>query len=88
MEVDGEDEYGVEAITDTRVRRGRGQGGPLYHEFLVKWTKYAEPTWESMAAVEDTTALDAFKAATGRDFTTEPLVLEGPPQTRGRRGVL
>ena len=86
--VEGENEYGVEAIADTRVKRGRGRGGPLRREFLVKWSGYAEPTWEPMTTVADTVALDNYEATTGRDFATEPLVLEGPPQMRGRRGVL
>jgi hypothetical protein len=75
IQVDGENEYGIEAVTDTRVKRGRGRGGPLRREFLVRWTGYAEPTWEPMDAVQDTVALDDYEAETGKDFSKEPLVL-------------
>ena len=75
IQVEGENEYGIEAITDTRVKRGRGRGGPLRREFLVKWTGYADPTWEPIDAVRDTVALDDYEAEIGKDFNREPLVL-------------
>jgi len=73
IEVEGEMEYGIEAITDTRVKRGRGRGGPLKREFLVKWEGYAEPTWEPIETLRDTAALDEFEATVGEDFENEAL---------------
>ena len=56
--MDGEDEYSVEAILDYRtIRRGRG----TREEVLVKWSGYAQPTWEPRLALEDTAALDSYK---------------------------
>jgi hypothetical protein len=78
----------VEAITNIRIKRGRGRGGSLRREFLVKWSSYAKPTWEPMAVIEDTVALDAYETKTSKNFATEPLVPEGPPKTRGRKGAL
>jgi transposase InsO family protein len=39
VEIDGEAEYEVEAIVDSRIRRGRFQ-------YFVQWTGYDEKTWE------------------------------------------
>jgi hypothetical protein len=91
VEIDGEHEYSIDNIVDVRIRKGRGRGGPLKREFLVRWTGYAEPTWEPWEVVQDTQALDIYEAETGRNFLTEPLSLPGcsttAPKTR-RRGVL
>jgi hypothetical protein len=86
IEVDGEDEYDVEEILDTRVKRGSSRGGPLYREFPVKWTGYAMPTWNPAKDVENCTALDRFQAKVNKTFTDEPLILTPVPK-RGRRGV-
>ncbi|PMD26674.1 hypothetical protein NA56DRAFT_744006 [Hyaloscypha hepaticicola] len=32
------------------------------HQYLVKWTGYARPTWTSASAMEDTLALDRWEA--------------------------
>jgi len=57
--VDGSEEYGVEKILGKRVvRRGRGH----QRQVLVKWTGYADPTWEPESAFQDVTALDAYES--------------------------
>lgn len=64
IQVDGENEYSVEAILDHRTaRRGRG----TREELLVKWTGYAQPTWEPRVNFEDTIALDAYEAPIGKE---------------------
>jgi hypothetical protein len=64
IQVDGENEYSVEAILDHRTaRRGRG----AREELLVKWTGYAQPTWEPRVNFEDTVALDAYEASIGEE---------------------
>ena len=60
--VEGEEEYFVEAIIDERHKRGRGRGGPLRHEYLVKWRGYSTPTWTDASALADNHALDAWEA--------------------------
>ncbi len=56
--VNGIEEFGVEQILGKRiVRRGRGQ----QHQVLVKWTGYADPTWEPETALQDTIALEAYE---------------------------
>ena len=48
-------DWTIERILQERTRRiGRGQR----HEYLVKWTGYARPTWEPASALENTAALD------------------------------
>jgi hypothetical protein len=59
---DGKETFEVEAILDEQeVRRGQGH----QHELLVKWTGYAEPTWEPADAMEEVAALDEFKCLRG-----------------------
>jgi hypothetical protein len=55
MDVEGEEEYIVEAIVD---EKGRGRS----KKYLVKWRGYpeSENTWEGAANVEDTEALDVW----------------------------
>ena len=56
--VGDDEEYQVEEILDERtIRRGRGS----QPQVLVKWTGYAEPTWEPRSALEDTAALDSYE---------------------------
>jgi len=43
----------VDEILDEK--KGRGRGG--HSQYLVKWTGYAEPTWEPEQALQDTLAL-------------------------------
>ena len=42
--VDDEPEWEVEEILQERMKRGRGRGGPIRKQYLVKWTGYATPT--------------------------------------------
>jgi hypothetical protein len=53
--VNGEEEYIVEKILDKYHRRYR-RGHWL--EYLVKWSGYAQPTWEAATALEEAQALD------------------------------
>ena len=55
----GEEELQVEKILEVR-KRGRGQ------QVLVKWSGYAQPTWEPLSTLLDTEALDKFEAAHGK----------------------
>jgi hypothetical protein len=73
---DGEEEFEIEEILRARTRRiGRGSR----REVLVKWTGYARLTWEPLASLEDTAALDTFeqrfRPATAND---------GPSSGKGR----
>jgi hypothetical protein len=59
---DGKETFEVEAILDKReVKRGQG----YWHELLVKWTGYAEPTWEPADTMEEVAALDEFEHLQG-----------------------
>jgi len=53
VEVDGEEEYEVDSILDSK--RVRGQ-----LKYLVKWTGYEEPTWEPARHVNELRAVDIF----------------------------
>jgi hypothetical protein len=53
--VNGEEEYMVEKILDKCCRRYR-RG--YWLEYLVKWSGYAQPTWEAATALEEAQALD------------------------------
>jgi len=56
---DGEEEWQVEEILNSRKTRGAT-------EVLVKWTGYAQPTWEPLSAFLETEALDRYEAAHGK----------------------
>ena len=56
---DGEEEWQVEEILDSRRTRGATK-------VLVKWTGYAQPTWEPLSAFLETEALDRYEATRGR----------------------
>lgn len=57
-----EPEYEVEAILRARtMRRGRGR----YLQALVKWTGWADPSWEPVEYVQDTMALQKFEELYG-----------------------
>jgi hypothetical protein len=60
--VDEEPEWEVQEILQERLKRGRGRGGPVRKQYLVKWTGYATPTWTDASNMEETTALDAWIA--------------------------
>jgi len=56
--VEDDEEYQIEKLIRHRVvRRGRGS----QKQYLVKWTGYAEPTWEPESALENTIALDTYE---------------------------
>jgi hypothetical protein len=58
MMVGNEEEYEIERILkDRTVRKGRGS----QKQYLVKWTGYAEPTWEPASALQDVAALDTYE---------------------------
>jgi hypothetical protein len=60
--IDGEEEYYVDEILEERTKRiGRG----FRKEYLVKWTGYAEPTWEPVANLQDSLALEAWASRRG-----------------------
>ena len=60
--VDGEDEYIVEEIQGAKwVKRGRGRKRMA----LVKWRGFAETTWEPIAELQETVALDAYEEKYG-----------------------
>ena len=59
----GEGEYTVEKILAHR-KRGRG------YQLLVRWTGYAEPTWEPLIQLDSTEALDAYEATVAVPWTT------------------
>ena len=62
MLVNGELEYEVEEIIDVRRKKiGRG----YRDEALVKWTGWAEQTWQRLDDVRDCSALDAFERRFG-----------------------
>lgn len=70
---DGDPEFGVEKILCAKwVGRGRGRTRKVF----VKWTGYAEPTWEPLREMQETTALDAFEAQYG-----DAMVNDGPLAT-------
>ena len=64
-EVDGEEEYHVEEILDSRVRRRRLQ-------YLVKWTGYDQPDWEPAENVNKLCAVDEFH----QKYPNKPGLLE------------
>ena len=60
-EDDDEEWWQVEKILKERTRRGRGRGGPLKSEVLVKWTRFLTPTWVPREKLKDTPALAEFE---------------------------
>jgi hypothetical protein len=66
---DDVEEWEVEEILDQRMKRGRGRGGPLRKEFLVKWVGYSTPTWSNASDFEDTEALDRYEARLAEENT-------------------
>ena len=60
------------------VRRGRGS----FRQALVKWTGWAEPTWEPVEYVADTEALKIFEDTYG------PITINnGPSESNSGRYV-
>jgi hypothetical protein len=58
IEVEGEIEYDVEAILDSRMNKRRRQ-----FEYLVRWTGYSDPTWENATDLDRTVAVERYHAA-------------------------
>jgi hypothetical protein len=56
---DGEEEWQVEEILESRKTRGTTK-------VLVKWTGYAQPTWEPLSTFLETEALDRYEATHGK----------------------
>jgi hypothetical protein len=56
---DGEEEWQVEEILDSRKTKGT-------MEVLVRWTGYAQLTWEPLSAFLEAEALDRYEAAHGK----------------------
>jgi hypothetical protein len=52
-EVDGDQEYQVERVEDSRMYRNQLQ-------YLIRWTGYEQMTWEPVKDVDGLQALDAF----------------------------
>jgi hypothetical protein len=58
--VEGGEEYEIDKILGERtIRRGRGS----QHQYRVKWTGYAQPTWTPAQALADTAALERYEAS-------------------------
>jgi hypothetical protein len=76
VEVDGEEEYHVDEILDSREF---GRWKKL--QYLVKWTGYDQPNWESARDVDGLQAVDRFHAL----YPGKPGPL-GPPVLAGARG--
>ena len=68
--VDNEEEYRVEKVIDERIKRGRGRGGPLKKEYLVKWVGYYTPTWIEALLLEETEVLDIYLNSKGGSTVT------------------
>ena len=74
--------YDVDKILCCRTRRiGRGSR----REALVKWTGFAEPTWNHLENLENTLALEAFEAQYGDAWKNDG-PLHRYVHTRPRRG--
>ena len=70
-------EYKIKAILNKHIiKHGRGR----CHEYWVKWTGYARPTWKPALIMEDATALDIFER---RRDAGEPLPLSPRPEEGG-----
>ena len=83
VRVEGGDElWDVDEILCCRTRRiGRGSR----REALVKWTGFAEPTWNYLENLQNTLALEAFEAQYGDAWRNDgPLHFYA--RTRSRRG--
>jgi hypothetical protein len=53
VEIDGEDEYFIEAVLDSRIHRRKLQ-------YLIKWVGYDQPDWQSMKLHSESEAMDTF----------------------------
>ena len=69
--VDGEEEYRVDEVLDSREY---GRWKKL--QYLVKWSGYDRPTWEAAENVDGLQALDCFHAL----YPGKPGLLLRPPE--------
>ena len=53
VEVDGEEEWEVSEVFDSRMFRKRLQ-------YLIRWTGYDDPTWEAATLVNGLRAIDIY----------------------------
>jgi len=76
VEVDGDQEYEVERVEDSRMYRNRLQ-------YLIRWTGYDQMTWEPSRDVNGQQALDVFH----EEYPQKPgplgVVLGGPRSLEG-----
>ena len=85
VSVEGQNEYYVEEVLDTRERRvGRGKR----MEALVRWRGYAEPSWEPLSAVEDCSALDSYEERFGTVRSRIIAISNSLVRAIGKGGVL
>ena len=71
MEVEGDQEYQVEQVEDSRIYRNQLQ-------YLIRWTGYDQMTWEPAKDVDGLQALDAFHMKYPRKPGPLEKVLGGP----------
>lgn len=76
VQVDGQDEWKVEAILGERMTRKLGRRRRQL-QYQIKWEGYARPTWEPASALQDTAALETYL---GAQNSTRP-------RTQGEGGV-
>jgi cytochrome oxidase assembly protein ShyY1 len=76
MEVDGEIEWEVEDVLDSKMLNRSLQ-------YLVKWTGYDNPTWEPAESVSGLAALDAFHTR----YPSKPGPLPGLVRPQGTSAV-
>jgi hypothetical protein len=82
IQSNGDELYDVDEILCCRSKRiGRG----YRREALVKWTGFAEPTWNHLENLQNTLALQAFEAQYGNAWRNDG-PLERYVQARPRRG--
>ena len=72
VEVDGEPEYTIEAVLDSRVNRRTRR-----FEYLTRWTGYPDPTWEPAETVDRTSAVEKYHA----DYPDRPKPAGYRPET-------
>ena len=53
VEVEGEEEWEIEKILDSRMFRGKLR-------YLVRWTGYDDPTWEPANSIDKAMAIDVY----------------------------
>jgi hypothetical protein len=53
VDIDGEDEYFIEAVLDSRIHRRKLQ-------YLIKWVGYHLPDWEPAELHSESEAMDTF----------------------------